>query len=200
MAAGDPVRLSQVNSTADVAATRIESPSAETALVAVCESINKRTRGVRGETWSEFNAPAGAGGSAGVYGVASGSIGNASGVRGVSLANDGVGILGQAFANTPPAGQQQNCAGVKGTCSSAASVGVQAENSGGGPAFKAGSPTQTTFIVETDFAKFTDRETAMWLVARLDGVLSLRRVRVLGKNSAGPGNGPFRMLVIPNDP
>jgi hypothetical protein len=196
MAGGDPVRLSQVNSTADLAATRIETPTAETALVAVCESVTKRTRGVRGETWSEFNAPPGAGGSAGVYGVASGSVGNASGVRGVSGANDGVGVLGQAFANTPPAGQQQSCAGVKGTCSSAAGVGVQAENAGGGPALKAGSPTRTTFTVESAFSEFREHETPIWVLVRIGGQLVLRRVSVGDPDSAGSG---FRVLQVPNN-
>jgi hypothetical protein len=206
MAAGDPVRLGQsnvsdINTSIQTNQNSVELLGGRAAFQAFCNPTNQnqRTRGVMGRTFSVFNAPPGASArSAGVFGTAESSDGNASGVHGTSAANNGVGVLGQAVATTPTdPNQQQNCAGVKGTSDSAKGVGVQAENAGGGFALKAGSPTQTTFTVETDFAKFTDRETAIWLVARLDGVLSLRRVRVREKNTGGTG---FRMLVIPNDP
>jgi hypothetical protein len=198
MPAGDPVRLSRENSTQDPAATVITSTGSNV-IQAFSTRPDGRSRAVRGEISS------GSSKSAGVYGRASSSDGNPSGVHGESFAPDAVGVLGEARAGTPPAGQQQACAGVKGTCDSAKGVGVLAENRGGGPALKAGSQLDSpnpliTFTVESDSAQIADRETAIWVLIKLgkppNERLILKRVCVGGPNSAGTG---FRVLRVHND-
>jgi hypothetical protein len=207
MAAGDPVRLSQ-NNVSGTASTQIES-AGDNAFRAFCTASNARTRGVWGETASPRAR------SSGVFGLANSSSGSPSGVRGISTASDGVGVIGEAQVNTPTdPNQQQNCAGVKGTCTSAAGVGIQAENTGGGRALEAGSPALTelgaqlqrellALAVESDPSEFDEGESAIQVLVKLTksgvqgGVLHLRRVKVGGRNSGGQG---FRILRVDNDP
>jgi hypothetical protein len=195
-AAGNPVILgrinvSDLNTTIETNQNRVELSTGRAVFLAYSEKTDERTRGVVGQTLSPVQR------SAGVLGVATSSEGNPSGIHGASAANDGAGVLGEATADTPAdPNQQQNCAGVKGTSRSAKGVGVQAENVGGGLAFKAGSPGQNTFTVESDSANFSNQQTAIMVLVKLSGGnLSLKRVQVGGANSGGQG---YRMLRVVN--